>query len=93
MYKPPEAELRQALQEADRMRATSDDRHFVGRALLSHDYRLQKLENVLARAKHYLHSGLAPHEHSELIKAIEQAETASKEPGEEQPRFGLDPGE
>ncbi len=89
MYKPPEAELQQALQEASRMRAAGDDPHFVGRALLSHDYRLQKLENVLIKATHYLHSGLAPHEHAELVKAIDHAEESAIEAGDEQSRFGL----
>ena len=70
MGKPTEDELKQALNEVSRMREQGDDPHFVAKSLLNIHYRFKLLENVLYAAEHYLHSGQAVHEHTVLVKAI-----------------------
>jgi hypothetical protein len=93
MPKPTKFELQQALKEATWMREKEQDPSHLAKCLLSHNYRIKFLENVMDCAKHYLHSGLAAHEHVELMKAIEAAEVASRELEEGKIDFGLDPGE
>ena len=82
MGKPTEYELQQALAEAGRLRESGEDEHFVGKTLLNHHYRLGLLEDVLARAKVYLHSGHGSKEHTLLLRAIEKAEKAARAPGD-----------
>ncbi len=55
----------------------------IGKCLLNFNYRMKYLEDVLAKANLYLHSGEAAVEHAELVKAIEIAEKASMAPGQE----------
>jgi hypothetical protein len=90
MGTPTKRELERALAEAARMRERREDEHHVAKALLSHNYRLHILENVLDAVQHYLRSGLAPHEHSELLKAIAAAEQAARPAGSEHENFGLE---
>jgi hypothetical protein len=90
MGTPTKAELQEALAEAARMREHAEDEHHVAKALLSHNYRLQLLEKVLSAAQHYLRSGLAPHEHAELLKAIAAAERAANPSGVAHEDFGLE---
>lgn len=91
MAAPTEAELKLALTEATRMREGNADPHFLAKALLSLNYRLELLDQVKDAAKHFLHSGLAPHEHTVLVKAIERAESAAEPLGTEHESFGLEP--
>lgn len=90
MGRPTKTQLTEALAEAARMREAEEDPHFVAKALLSHNYRIHVLEQVLDAAGHYLHSGLAPHEHTELVKAIAAAEEAARPVGADQEGFGLE---
>jgi hypothetical protein len=90
MPKPTSEELETALAEAARMREQQEDPFFLAKTLLNHNYRLGILERVLAAAKHYLHSGLAPHEHALLERAIAEADRASVALGNERERFGLE---
>jgi hypothetical protein len=87
---PGKAELEQALAEAARMREHGEDPHHVAKALLSHNYRLQLLQAVLDATRHYLHSGLAPTEHTALIRAIAAAEKAAIQTGKDHDEFGLE---
>ena len=73
MGKPTEEEFAQALAEAKRMREQGEDAHCVAKALLNLNYRNESLVRVLHAAEAYLHSGLAETEHTQLIRAIEQA--------------------
>ena len=82
MGKPTEQELQLALAEAARLRESGEDEHFLGKALLNHHYRLGLLEDVLARARVYLHSGHGSKEHALLLRAIDKAEKAGREPGQ-----------
>lgn len=90
MSMPTETELKAALGEAIRMREQAEDPHCVAKALLNAQYRLGLLEKVLSSAKHFLHSGLAPHEHTELLRAIERVDKASLPLGREREAFGLE---
>lgn len=71
MGKPTEEELKTALAEAARMREHGEDPHFLAKSLLNLNYRLKHLEHVLQASERYLHSGLAEHNHAELVRAIE----------------------
>jgi len=73
MSKPTEQEMATALAEAKRLRESGEDSHFVGKALLNCDYRIRFLQDVLQAAERYLHSGMSEHEHTRLIRAIDQA--------------------
>jgi hypothetical protein len=90
MGTPTRKQLEEALAEAARMRERGEDEHHVAKALLSLNYRLHALENVLEAAQHFLRSGLAPHEHTELLKAIEAAERAARIIGAAKDDFGLE---
>jgi len=82
MGKPTPEELEIALGEAARLREQGEDDFYLGKSLLNLNYRMGFLEDVLARADLYLHSGEGAHEHSELVKAIERAREASLGAGE-----------
>jgi len=90
MGKPTEEELKKALAEASRMREQGDDPHFVAKALLNTHYRSKYLEKVLQATEHFLHSGQAVHEHSQLIKAINEYKSIEKRTaGEDDENFSL----
>lgn len=78
MGKPTEDELKSALSEAAHMREQGEDPHFVAKSLLNLNYRLAHLEQVLHAADRYLHSGLAEHNHAELVRAIEAYKQADE---------------
>lgn len=79
MGRPTEKELQIALNEAIQLREQGKDEFFIGKSLLNMNYRLQSLEHVLSKTKHYLHSGLAAREHTELLRVIELADKISQE--------------
>lgn len=74
MGKPTAEQLEQALAQAVWLRENDVDEHFIGKSLLNHNYRLHLLEDVLAKAKYYLHSGHSAQAHRELLRAIDKAE-------------------
>lgn len=89
--KPSREQLTRALTTAEALRAQDRDPDFVAHSLLYSHYRMEVLERVRKAAERYLHSGLAEHEHSELVRAVEaarRAELASSH--EELERFGLE---
>lgn len=79
MGKPTKQELEHALAEAARLREQGLDEHCLGKTLLNHHYRLGLLEEVLSKARQYLHSGESAQSHRALLAAIERAERASQE--------------
>lgn len=87
---PTPEELEQALAEARRLREEHCDEHFLGKSLLNLNYRIHLLEAVHRAAQHYLRSGLGPHEHAELMKAMAAVEKASLRAGTEREEFGLE---
>ena len=88
---PTKAEMEQALAEAIRMREQGKDEHHLAKVLLNLNYRFHLMEDAIAAAKHFLHSGLAPHEHARLVKAIAAVENAGQRSGgEREGDFGLE---
>lgn len=70
MGKPTKEELHEALETAAQMREQGDDPHYVAKALLNLNYHMTHLEKVLHAAELYLR-GMGEHEHTVLVKAIE----------------------
>lgn len=87
MSRPTEEELSIALQQAKRLRESGADEFHLAKTVLNLDYRIRALEQVLDKTKRYLHSGQGSHEHTLLLKAIENAEKAEAFLGEEPPGF------
>ena len=89
MPRPSDEELQLALSEATRMREQDEDQHHVAKTLLNLNYRMEVMEELLSRAKHYLHSGHGSTEHVLLIKAIEKADQADAYLGKNEKGFGF----
>lgn len=88
---PSKAEMEQALAEAIRMREQGHDEHHLAKVLLNLNYRFHLMEDAISAAKHFLHSGLAPHEHALLVKAIAAVEGAAQRANaEKEGDFGLE---
>ncbi len=91
MGMPSEAEMKEALAEAARMRESGDDPHHLAKALLNLNYRLKSLEHVKEAAELFLRSGMAVAEHQRLRKALEEARSAAERSAAvERERFGLE---
>jgi len=91
MSKPSDEELDTALKMAAQMRDKKVDPFFVAKSLLSHNYRIKNLEEVLKIADRYINLGMSERERSQLIKAIEKAKDAeSYTAGRERDSFGLE---
>jgi hypothetical protein len=78
MIRPTEEEYHTALEAAEKMREQDDDEYFVARSLLNLHERVIALEHVLSAAKEFLHTGQAAQEHNLLLKAINEADKASR---------------
>jgi len=72
MGKPTKEELKIALEEAGRMREQGEDPHFIAKSLLNLNYRMGFLEKVMRATEVYLR-GEGGHEHSVLLRTIEEA--------------------
>lgn len=91
MSKPSDKELDEALKMAIQMREKRMDPFFIAKSLLSHNYRLGYLEDVLKAADRYLNMGMAERERTELLKAIEKAKDAESHTAQqERESFGLE---
>lgn len=91
MAKPSDEELDTALKMAIQMREKRMDPFFVGKVLLSHNYRLGYLEEVLKAADRYLNMGMAEKERTVLLKTIEKAKDAESHTAQqEREAFGLE---
>ncbi len=89
--KPSQEELAHALSVAVSMRAQGQDADFLAHALLYCEYQLRVLGKVRRAAERYLHSGLAEHEHSDLVRALAAARKADTATSHQAPeRFGLE---
>ena len=82
MGKPSPEEMKTALAEAARLREQGEDDKCLGKALLSLNYRMGFLEDVLDKTDLYLHSGEGAQEHADLVKSIERAREALMSAGE-----------
>jgi hypothetical protein len=91
MSKPSEEELETALKTAAQMRDDENDPFFVAKALLSHNYRIRYLEEIMHVADRYLNHGMSEQERIHLIRTIEKAKDAeSFTANKERDSFGLE---
>lgn len=73
MAKPTEEELETALKMAAHMRDKDVDPFFIAKSLLSLNYRITQLENVMQAADRYVNMGMSESERTKLIRSIEKA--------------------
>ncbi len=91
MSKPSEEELETALKMAANMRDKKIDPFFIAKTLLSHNYRIKHLEEVLQAADRYINFGMSEQERTHLIRAIEKAKDIdSYTSGKRSESFGLE---
>ena len=91
MPKPSDEELELAIQTAIAMREKNDDPYKLAKCLLSHNYRIKHLEEVLAIADRYCNMGMAQRELTHLIRAIDKAKSLESYTSQnEQEQFGLE---
>lgn len=91
MPKPTDEELDAALKMAIQMREKNVDPFHVAKSLLSHNYRIHYLEQVLRSADRYINMGMSERERTELLRAIEKAKDAEFHTAQqEQASFGLE---
>jgi hypothetical protein len=91
MPKPTEEELDNAIKMAIQMREKGIDPFSVAKTLLSHNYRIKYLEEVLKAADRYLNMGMSERERTNLLGAINKAKAAESHTAQqEQESFGLE---
>ena len=91
MAKPTEKELDSSIKMAIQMREKKIDPFFVAKTLLSHNYRIKYLEEVLRAADLYLNMGMSERERTKLLLAIEKAKDAESHTSQqERESFGLE---
>lgn len=78
MGKPTQNELSKAIQAAAALRESGTDDKHLGKCLLNLNYRNKLLEKVLEHAELYVHGGSDPHEHTLLLKAIQDVQAAGQ---------------
>ncbi len=90
MSKPTEEELKAALKMAAQMRDKKIDPFFIAKSLLSHNYRIKYLEEILHSADRYINRGMSEQEKTHLIRTIEKIKDAeSFTSGKGRDSFGL----
>ncbi len=90
MAKPTEEELNAALKMAAQMRDKNIDPFFIAKALLSHNYRIKYLEEILHAADRYINRGMSEQDKMHLRRTIEKIKDAeSFTSGKERDSFGL----
>jgi hypothetical protein len=91
MPKPTDEELDIALKTAISMRENGDDPFNLAKCLLSHNFRMKHMEQVLAIADRYCNMGMAQRELTHLVRAIDKAKNAESYTSQTQEeRFGLE---
>lgn len=91
MSKPDEKELGIALKMAAHMRDKDIDPFFIAKSLLSHNYRMKYLEEIMQAADRYINHGMSEQERTKLIRAIEKAkDNESYTSGVGRGSFGLE---
>jgi len=91
MSKPTDIELKTAITHAIKMKESGQDEFFLAKSLINHHYRIRYLEEVLKIADRYMNHGMADHERTELLRAIEKARAAEmRTAGDEHEDFGLE---
>ena len=91
MAKPTDNELDSSIKMAIQMREKRIDPFFVAKTLLSHNYRIKYLEEVLRAADLYLNMGMSERERTKLLRAIEKAKDAESHTSQQgRESFGLE---
>lgn len=91
MPKPSEEELDTALKMAAQMRDKDIDPFFIAKSLLSHNYRMKYLEELMQAADRYINHGMAEQEKTRLLRTIEKVKDAeSFTANRERDSFGLE---
>lgn len=91
MSKPTAEELETALKMAAQMRDKKVDPFFIAKSLLSHNYRIKYLEEIMKSADRYINHGMSEQERTHLILTIEKAKDAeSFTSGKGRDSFGLE---
>jgi hypothetical protein len=91
MSKPTEEELATALKMAAQMRDKNIDPFFIAKSLLSHNYRMKYLEEIMQAADRYINHGMSEREKTQLIRIIEKVKDAeSFTANRERDSFGLE---
>ena len=91
MAKPSDKELDSAIKMAIQMREKRIDPFFVAKTLLSHNYRIKHLEEVLRAADRYMNMGMSERERTQLLRAIDKAKDAESHTAQqERESFGLE---
>ncbi len=91
MSKPTEEELQKALKMAAQMRDKNIDPFFIAKTLLSHNYRIKYLEEILQAADRYINRGMSEQEKTHLIRTIDKIKDAeSFTSGRGRSGFGLE---
>ena len=65
-------EVKEAIEYAQTLREQGKDQHHLVKVLLDYHERLGPLLKVFHASQRYLHSGLAEHEHTLLLKTLEE---------------------
>lgn len=90
MAKPSKEELETALKMAGQMRDRDVDPFFIAKSLLSLNYRIDSLEEVLRTADKYINMGMSESGRTSLLRAIEKAKDLDSFTAHEQrDSFGL----
>ena len=88
--KPTEAELKEALSEAEKLRITDDDPHHLSKCLLFLHYRIGMLEEVATHAERFLRFGLQEDEHAQLRRLLDHLlKETQREVTQNPEQFGL----
>jgi enoyl-CoA hydratase/carnithine racemase len=88
--KPSGEELKAALEEAERIRESGEDAHFLAKSLLYLHQRNSDLEKVVEHAERYIQFGLPVEEHTQLKLLLDEAKTRElRSLGEEREEIGL----
>ena len=91
MPKPTENELEQAIEMAIQMREKNIDPFNVAKCLLSHNFRIKHLEEVLRTADRYINMGMSDKERTQLIRAIAKAKDVESYTAQQRAeQFGLE---
>jgi len=90
MLKPSDAELKEALSEAEKTRITGEDPHHLNKCLLYLHYRNGMLEEVAEHAERFLRFGQPEDEHAQLRRLLDHLLKATRQEKEQDPeQFGL----
>lgn len=73
MKRPSDAQMKDAREQAEQLRAGGQDVNSLGHAFLYLLHRCEYLEKVHEAAELYIRFGLAEGEHARLVKALDQA--------------------